>query len=160
MEPLAILMTRLRKLLRQRGKSGDEADDVIQEAFLRLQTYRQEHRIHQPEAFLVRTVLNLSVDAKRRRERWGSTAVVDSEVQPLIDPGPTPDEVLASQQRLQHLRNGLESLAARTREVLLLHRIEGFSHAQIAERLGITVSAVEKHVAKGALFLTEWMGRT
>ena len=48
-------------------------------------------------------------------------------------------------------------LAPRTREVILLHRFEGFSHAQVGERLGITVSAVEKHVAKATLFLSDWM---
>jgi DNA-directed RNA polymerase specialized sigma24 family protein len=42
---------------------------------------------------------------------------------------------------------------------VLLQRIEGFSHAQIAARLGITVSAVEKHIAKAALFLSDWMNK-
>jgi RNA polymerase sigma-70 factor (ECF subfamily) len=99
------------------------------------------------------------VDARRQRERWKGRLVATADILPLIDSGPLPDEVLASQQRLQQLRGGLEALSARTREVLLLSRIEGLSHAQIAQRLGITVSAVEKHIAKAALFLTEWMDR-
>jgi len=157
MDPVAILFTKLQKLLRHKGRTADESDDIIQEAFLRLQTYRQAREVREPEAFLVRAALNLSVDALRRRVRRGVHVTADSEMLPLIDPQPRPDEVLASQQRLQHLRAGLAALAPRTREVTLLHRIEGFSHAQIAARLGITVSAVEKHIAKAALFLSDWM---
>lgn len=160
MDPLAAVVVKLRKLLRHRGRTSDETDEAIQEAFLRLQTYRQARHVHEPEAFLVRTVINLTVDAKRRSERWKSRVSSETESLPAIDPGPSPDEILAGQQRVQQLRAGLEALSPKTREVLLLHRIEGFSHAQIAQRLGITVSAVEKHVAKAALFLTEWMERT
>jgi RNA polymerase sigma factor (sigma-70 family) len=157
MDAIADLISKLRKFLRHRGRTGDEADELIQEAFLRLQAYRQERPVREPEAFLVRTVQNLTVDASRRRRTRGTHVDVEVEGVRLIDPGPAPDEVLTAQQRLRHLRAGLEALAPRTREVVLLQRIEGFSHAQIAARLGITVSAVEKHIAKAALFLADWM---
>lgn len=151
------LLDKLRRLLRHRGRTHDEADDLIQEAFLRLQIYRRSRQVEAPEAFLVRTVQNLFVDQLRRTFRRGSHVAVEQELPRLMDPMPLPDEVLAAQQRLQHLRRGMEALSPRTREVLLLQRIEGFSHAQIAAQLGITMSAVEKHVAKAALFLSDWM---
>jgi RNA polymerase sigma-70 factor (ECF subfamily) len=135
----------------------DEADDLIQEAFLRLQVYRRERHVREPEAFLVRTVRNLSVDALRRKTQRGVHVAVESERLHLVDPHPLPDEVLATQQRLQRLRAGLAALPPRTREVVLLQRIEGFSYGQIAARLGVSVSAVEKHIAKAALFLSDWM---
>jgi RNA polymerase sigma-70 factor (ECF subfamily) len=156
-EGIADVVQKLRRFLRHQGRTGDEADELIQEAFLRLQLYRRERHVYEPEAFLVRTVRNLSVDILRRRTQRGTHVAVESERIRLIDPNPSPDEVLASQQRLQRLRAGLAALPPRTREVVLLQRIEGFSHAQIAARLSITVSAVEKHVAKAALFLSDWM---
>jgi RNA polymerase sigma-70 factor (ECF subfamily) len=115
--------------------------------------------VREPEAFLVRTVRNLSVDILRRRTQRGPHITLATERLHLVDQSPAPDEVLASQQRLQRLRAGLEALPPRTREVVLLQRIEGFSHAQIGARLGITVSAVEKHIAKAALFLADWMNK-
>jgi RNA polymerase sigma factor (sigma-70 family) len=157
MESVAKLIEALRRFLRHRGRTGDEADELIQEAFLRLQVYRRERHVHEPEAFLVRTVRNLSVDMRRRQVQRGPHVAVESEKIHLVDPSPPPDEVLSSQQRLQRLRAGLEALPPRTREIVLLQRIEGFSHGQIATRLGITVSAVEKHIAKAALFLSDWM---
>lgn len=158
MDSVVSLLASLRRLLRHKGRTADETDDLIQEAFLRLQSYRRERSVEQPEAFLVRTVRNLHVDQLRRRARRGTHVAVDSPMLDLIDPSPSPDEILAGRQRLQRLRDGLEALAPRTREVILLHRLEGCSHGQIAERLGITVSAVEKHVAKAALFLSDWVG--
>lgn len=157
MQPVADLITKLRRFLRHRGRKGDEADELIQEAFLRLQLYRRERHVREPEAFLVRTVRNLSVDVLRRRTQRGTHVAVESVPLRLIDPHPTPDEALATQQRLQRLRAGLEALPPRTREIVLLQRIEGCSQAQIAARMEITVSAVEKHIAKATLFLSDWM---
>lgn len=159
MEAVGALILKLRKLLHSRGRTRDETDEAIQEAFLRLQRYRQARHVQEPEAFLVRTVLNVTVDEGRRQSRWRAVPLSEAETLPFVEVGPTPEDVLAGQQRLCALRAGLERLNARTRGVFLLHRIEGYSHAQIAARLGITVSAVEKHVAKAALFLTEWMDR-
>ena len=150
-------MHRLRKLLRHKGRARDDADDLIQEAFLRLHEYRQTCEVLAPEAFLVRTVQNLTVDAHRVRARHGVHLSADEEVHRLIDPNPLPDEVLATQQRLQHLRRGLENLSPRTREVVLLFKIDGLSQSQIGVQLGISASAVEKHIAKAALFLSDWM---
>lgn len=157
MEPLSQLIQKLRRFLRHRGRQGDEADDLIQEAFLRLQLYRRERHVRAPEAFLIRTVRNLSVDILRQRTQRGAHVALESGRVELIDPQPAPDEILASQQRLQRLRAGLEALPPKTREIVLLQRIEGFSHAQIAARMNVTVSAVEKHIAKAALFLSDWM---
>jgi RNA polymerase sigma factor (sigma-70 family) len=157
MEGLADLIRKLRRLLHHRGRTRDEADDLIQEAFLRLQAYRRERHVREPEAFLVRTVQNLTIDARRQQQHRGTHIGVDTEALRLIDPAPEPDELISARQRMQRLKAGLEALPPRTREVILLNRIDGLSQLQIAERLGISVSAVEKHIAKASLFLSEWM---
>jgi RNA polymerase sigma factor (sigma-70 family) len=156
MTSVAVLIVKLRKLLRHKGRSPEDTDDLIQDAFLRLEVYRRERVVQEPEAFLVRTVQNLSIDLLRKSAHRLHVGVETQEAR-LIDPRPPPDEVLTGQQRLQQLRRGLESLAPRTREAVLLHRIEGYSHAQIAAHLGISISAVEKHIAKAALFLSDFL---
>ena len=156
MDEVRPLLTKLRRLLRSRGRSIDDTDDLIQEAFLRLQVYCRDHSVQKTEAFLVRTALNLSADQSKREHRLH----VDQEViekLPLIDPGPGPDEAYAGQKRLQLWKAGLNALSPRRREVFLLNRVEGYSFPQIAERLGITVSMAEKHAAKAILLLTDWM---
>lgn len=51
----------------------------------------------------------------------------------------------------------LDSLGPRTREIFLLHRLDGLKYREIAAQLDITVSAVEKHIAKASLFLVNWV---
>ncbi len=150
------LLVKLRKLLRSRGRTVDDTEDLIQEAFLRLQLYCREHKVDKAEAFLVRTALNLSADQARQEHRVSFQQGL-LETLPLIDPSPTPDAVYAGQKRLHHWKQGLLALSPRQREVFLLNRLEGYSFPQIAERLGVTLSMVEKHAAKAVLFLADWM---
>ena len=159
MHEASLIMGRLRRLLRSRGRSGDESDDLIQEAFVRLQTYCREHEVAKPEAFLARTALNLMIDA-RRKEAVAPVVQGGIEALDLLDPHPVPEEILMAQERLRHLHAGIEALSPRVREVFLMHRLEGYSYAQIARQLELSVSTVEKHIAKASLFLFEWMGQS
>jgi RNA polymerase sigma factor (sigma-70 family) len=152
-----LLLLKLRRLLRSRGSDKDDADDLIQEAFLRLQLYCREHQVEHREAFLVRTVLNLASDRRRHRAQVDSVTETLKTLH-LTDTIPSAVDVLAARERLLHMKEGLDRLSPRRREVFVLNRIEGYSFPQIAERLGITLSAVEKHAAKALLLMTEWMG--
>jgi RNA polymerase sigma factor (sigma-70 family) len=65
-------------------------------------------------------------------------------------------EVVEVRARLERVKEGLARLSPRTREVFLMHRLSNLKYHEIAARLEISSSAVEKHVAKAVLFLTEW----
>jgi RNA polymerase sigma factor (sigma-70 family) len=156
MDEVRLLVLKLRRLLRSRGRSIDDTEDLIQEAFLRLQVYCRDKDVAQTEAFLVRTALNLSIDQHRRATTAALVPGALDRMQ-LIDPSPSPDVVCAAQERLQHMRLGLANLSPRQREVFLLNRVEGFSFAQIAQQLGLSMSMVEKHAAKAILAMTNWM---
>ena len=150
------MLFKLRRLLHSRGNARDDADDLIQEAFVRLHLYCREHQVEHREAFLVRTVLNLASDWHRHRAQVQSTAETLKTLH-LADAIPSAVDVLAAQERLLRMKVGLDRLSPRRREVFVLNRIEGYSFPQIAERLGITLSAVEKHAAKALLLMAEWM---
>lgn len=156
MDEIKLLFLKLRRLLYSRGQTDDDTDDLIQEAFLRLQQYHREHHVKHTEAFLVRTALNLLTD-RRRKHRTAVMVSDDIETLTLVDPSPTPDVVLDGQERLRHFKAGLHALSPRQREVFILHRIEGYSFAQIAQKLGITISMAEKHAARAMLCLGDWM---
>ncbi len=153
---LGLLLVKLRRLLRSRGQSRDDADDLIQEAFLRLQVYCREHEVRQTEAFLVRTALNLATDRGRHQVHTRRVTEAVRALQ-IIDSSPPPDDVLTAQERLLRMKAGLDRLSPRRREVFVLNRIEGYSFSQIAGQLGITLSAVEKHAAQAVLEMTDWM---
>jgi RNA polymerase sigma factor (sigma-70 family) len=162
MEPVKQRILNLKKFLRRRGESREDAEDLIQEAFLRLHLYCQSSETHQQEAFLKRTLLNLVVDRHRKEH---SERYIDEKPEELsgdlalIDCRPSPDEEFAVQQRLNGVEAILNSLAPRTREVFVMHRLEGYSCGQIAKQFEISVSAVEKHIARAVLALMDIASR-
>lgn len=143
----------LKRLLLRNGRSRHDADDLIQEAFLRLHIHCRSDAPGQEEAFLKRTVMNLSVDLHRRAHRHLYVHERPEELS-IIDRRPTPDEDLALHERLLRVESVLRSLSAKTRDVFLMHRLDGCSCAQIAQHFQITVSAVEKHIARAVQALT------
>jgi RNA polymerase sigma factor (sigma-70 family) len=150
---LGQLRNRLQRLLRGRGRTREDAEDLIQEAFLKLQMYREKgNKVYQPEAFLVRTVLRLSINA-HRDERRHLFADVPVEELPVIDTSPSPHDILAAEQQLDLMKRTLDDISERTREVFLLHRGDGLSYQQIAKLYGMTTKAVERRIAHAMLTL-------
>jgi RNA polymerase sigma factor (sigma-70 family) len=147
----AALLKRVRRATRGR----QDAEDLLHSAYVRLERYRTENKVDNPAAFLVRTAVNMGVD-RHRHERRTVDEPIGAGGLDFGDPSRLPDEVLAARERLKRVTEGLAQLSPRTRDVFLMHRLDGMKYREIADRLGISQSAVEKHIAKAALFLTEW----
>ena len=147
------LWSRLIREVRIRTRGRSDPEELLHAAYLRLVRYRTQHTVENIGAFLVRTAVNIGVD-NYRHDRF----IVDiaPENTGICENSPLQDEVLAARARLERVREGLSRLSPRTREVFLMHRLEDLKYREIAERLGISQSAVEKHIAKAALFLTTW----
>lgn len=145
------------RLIRQIGiriRGRFDAEDLLHAAYLRLEDYRQSHSVENIGAFLVKTAVNIGVDTYRR-ERL--TAKLKGEAILISENGPLQDEVLVFRNRLMRAKEGLAQLHPRTRRILLMHRLQKMKYREIALEIGISPSAVEKHVAKGTLFLTRWI---
>lgn len=154
MPTLPLYFRRLQRMLLRRGRSPDDAEDLIQDAFLKMQEYCERGgQVRQPEGFLVRTVLRLASNARRDEHRHLYCDEQVENLKLLVDTTPTPDEVLAGDQCLERMRDALDAVSRRTRDVLFMHRLDGLSYAQIAESLGVSVSAVEKHMAAALVVL-------
>lgn len=143
----------LKNQLTRRGRAREDAEDLIQEGIVRVYEYRARGgQVREPEAVLVRTVERLSMNEHRDSHCNLYTRRVLEELS-IVDPAPPPEERLEVQQRLDHVMRVLETVSPRTREVFLLHRLSGAGQEDIAKRFGITVSAVEKHVARAVAAL-------
>lgn len=106
---------------------------------------------------MVRVAVNLAFDEHRHERVRAEVSESIHDLVNLWDDQRPHDEVLVAYERLERVDAVLERLGSRTREVFLMHRIDGLKYREIAARLGITVSAVEKHVAKAVLALVECM---
>lgn len=149
------VFARVRSALMRRGRTEHEADDLVQEAWIRLANYERERPVEQPEAFLMRAALNLSIDAHRTHQSRGEEVLLEDVV--LVDATPSAEAVLLARERLARLSVCLGRLTETTRTIFLAHRVDGMSYQEIARARGLSVSAVEKHIAKAMLLLTSWM---
>lgn len=143
----------LKRRLNRRSRTPEDAEDLIQEGILRVYEYRAKGgKIAEPEAVLLRTIQRLSINRERdaHRELYSKDALEDLL---LIDERPRPEEVLDAQQRIRRIRQVLDRLPPRTKEILLLHRLAETNREDIARQLGISVSAVEKHIARAVAAL-------
>lgn len=145
---------RLLKLVARHTRGNSDAEDLLHSAYLRLEQYRSDHVVENPSAFLVRTAANIAIDIHRHEKFWEPGDDRRDGQHP--DDAPLQDEVIASRARLSRVKEGLAKLPPRTREIFLMHRLHGLKYREIAVRVGISQSAVEKHIAKATLFLTEW----
>jgi RNA polymerase sigma-70 factor (ECF subfamily) len=150
--------TSLVRRVSRRSGDASQAEDHLHSAFLRLELYRDTRTVANPVAYLLQTAVNIAVDDRRRR-RFVSSEPVDAFQHELADPYPLQDEVLAMRTRLRRVESGLARLKPRSREIFLLHRVHGLRFREIADRMGISQSAVEKHMLKTTLFLARWMDR-
>ena len=147
--------SRVRAAVVRRGRSLHDADDLVQEAWVRLACYEREQAVAKPEAFLMRTALNLSIDTYRTRVNHGEEVLLEEVV--LIDTAPGAEAVVLARERLARLSVCLSRLTEKNRDIFLSHRVDGMTYQEIAQRHGLTISTVEKHIAKATLQVTIWM---
>ncbi len=139
----------------RRGRTHHDAEDLVQEAWIRLACYERQTVVEKPEALLMTAALHLAIDVHRAEVRRGEqVALEDVE---LIDEAPGQEAVLLARERMTRLGACLERLNETTCAIFLAHRVDGMSYQQIATARGISVSAVEKHIAKATLQLMGWM---
>ncbi|MBR0346625.1 MAG: sigma-70 family RNA polymerase sigma factor [Rudaea sp.] len=156
---LTTILAKVRAIVLRSGVAPQDADDVLQEAFLRLESYARKQEVRSQEAFLVTAAVNLGRDRARHRAH----AVGDGDefdISGLADAAPLPEEQLHSQERLRRFKSGMRRLDPQTQRCLMAKRLEGLTAARIAERENLSVAAVEKRIARALLFLTQWMGES
>lgn len=151
----SLYRTTLAPLRRYLGRFlGDhaEAQDVAHDAYLRVYPVIQKQPTEKPEALLYTTARNLAINRiKRRRSGPFATETAHSDLAPSPAPGVV--QTVMARQELQRLEAAIAELPAGCRTVLLLRKLELLSHQEIADRLGIAISTVEKQHARALRLL-------
>lgn len=141
----------LLRYLKLRGATGDEAEDILQEVHLKLWA-EKIGLVDQPRAYLYKMTNNHFLlhrrTAGRRARREGDWVVAHSGEQPEIDERPSAEAGLIARQQLDILQRTLDALPERTRIVFRRFRLDGEPQRQIAAEMGISVSAIEKHLTR------------
>jgi RNA polymerase sigma factor (sigma-70 family) len=144
----------LRGYLRKRLPAS-EVDDVVQDVFVRLVHRGEGSEVRHPRRYLYQVALATLVDRHRHETSRCSRLHCD-----LLDaelPGDelSPDRFLLARESVRSAQRVLGELPDRTRGILIAVRVEGASLKTVADRHGISVSAVEKHLVRALRALRE-----
>lgn len=128
--------------LRRRGASPEAAEDLTQDAFLRVLTAgpAEQGPGGDPRAYLHQVSKNLLIDHRRRETRARLVDLDAEALEALPDPAPLTERRLYDRQRLARTQAALAELPPRMREAFELHRLEGLTLAETARRMGISTT--------------------
>jgi RNA polymerase sigma factor (sigma-70 family) len=149
----------LLRFLRARG-AGDAAEDLLQELWLKA-VIQPSGPISQPLAYLYRMANNLMLDrlrselrSRRREQEWTEAATPPDRAMSASG-----ERVLLAQEELRAVEATLSALGERTDAIFRRFRLDGATQHQIAQEMGISLSAVEKHLQKAYRALVELRSR-
>ncbi len=136
--------------------NAGDAQDVVQEAFLKIWNVRDDVDLATVDSLLYRTALNLASNRRRssRLWRWIGIEAASSEA----SPHPTSEEALATAQTRQRVRAAIEALPERLRQVILLSEYSELTHQEIGSALGIPAGTVGSRRNAAIAQLTEQLG--
>jgi RNA polymerase sigma factor (sigma-70 family) len=132
----------------RRRVGRQEAEDVVQDAYLHLLQRGTAATLEQPRAYLFRIAANLAVDfarkAKIRLRYAGETYDLDANA---VAPA-NPEAATGAAMELARLHDSLAKLPPLCRDTFLLNRVEGMTHAEIAGRRGVSVRTIDRFMVR------------
>ena len=145
----------LTRYFSRRTASDHDVPDLVQEVFLRLSRIEDPGGIQERDSFIFVTAANVLRDKARRDKVRHQGASVPIENYDLPGSEFAPDRVLEGRQAADRLRQALEELPERTRDVFVLRMLEGCKMAEVARAMGISTRAAEKHQARALAHVAE-----
>jgi RNA polymerase sigma-70 factor (ECF subfamily) len=140
------LRNALTRYFQQRMRDSNEVEDLVQETFLRIVKRGNCDELEQLDGYIFQTAASVLVDRARRRKARASDKHVPFEPELHSEVAEGPDLALLNRESLRSVGAILLELPERTRQVFVLRRLEEMSYKEIAIRLGLSVSAIEKHM--------------
>jgi RNA polymerase sigma factor (sigma-70 family) len=144
----------LNRFFERRAARLGDSEDLTQEVFLRLATRGEGEKIERIDGYIFQTAASVLTDRARRvAVRGGDRHVCFEEEQHVIEDF-SPERVLLAREQVAMVRIVLERLPDRVRAAFVLHRFEELGYAEIAKRLGVSVSSIEKYISQALKELT------
>jgi len=135
-------------LVRRVVRSPSDAEDIVQNAFLRVWRAMELGLVRSPRAVLFKTARNLALNHLRGARHPDQAVPLAADADPPHD-GLSAEERIIFDEDLTACRRAFNSLPVRCRETLALRIVEELSYKEMSKRLGISVSTLEKHYIRG-----------
>ncbi len=128
--------------------NAEDAQDVVQEAYLRAFKYFAGYRGDNSRAWLLRIVRNAFYDSIRRSRQEEGTAMPQEEAERVPDPAPGPDAALLRKADSEMVSRAIEGLPVAYREILVMRELEDCSYKEIADIAAVPMGTVMSRLAR------------
>lgn len=132
------------------------ADDVAQEAYLKLTDAAAAFSARQPLAYCFQVVRNLAIDYRRRLAMESNVFAAEEEGLDVPASRATPEQYAINRQNLALVDKALDELPARTRHAFELYRLGGLTQRDIGKRLGVSAALVNSMIRDATDALMHW----
>lgn len=150
----------LRAWLRRRHVDGLDVDDIVQEAYAKLAALESVESVRNPYAYLIQTAYSVVCTHLRRSQVVSIRALEDAELWRFESLEASPERQASDRDELHRIGEIVASFPRQVAAVFVLRRIEGLSQRDTAQRLNVSESTVEKHMAKGIRLFMDALGRS
>lgn len=149
----------IQRFIQRFTSASYNVDDLVQETFLKGFSAELRMQINEPKAFLFKIAKNIVLTEVRKdaRSPHGYMKNIDDVSQILDENQATTEEWLDGRKKLILFSKAVAQLPPRCREAFIMKRIDNLQYKQIANRMGISISAVEKHVTTGLLKCNKYL---
>lgn len=147
----------LTAFLRRNWRTGEDVLDFRQEIYARVFAAGCKELPGNVRAFVFATARNLLINHARRASIVSFELVADMEEVPTQAEELTPERYALARDELRHVRAAVARLPARCQEIVMLRKVEGMSHREIAARTGLSQKTVEAHLTRGMRGLADMM---
>ena len=155
--------TFLKRFLTRYFSSRQDIEDVVQETYLRAHIEEQKKGIEHPKAFLFRVAKNVALKKLTKKSRQITDYIEDLACPVVLETEASVAEHLEAEELLGLYCEAVTTLPPKCREVFLLRKVHGLAHKEIAARMNLSVSSVDKYLRRGVLtceaFVRERQGR-
>lgn len=143
----------------RRTASANDAEEMVQDLFLRLLRRADFMTLENVDGYVFEAAANVARDRGRHDQARGGGRHVDIDTLSTQSEEPGAERVVVGRQGLTRMLAALNALPPRARTIVILRRFENLTYSQIADRLGISVSAVEKHMVRSMSALRLDLGK-
>ncbi|HEY4317899.1 MAG TPA: RNA polymerase sigma factor [Herbaspirillum sp.] len=146
-----------RRLTLQLG-SADMAGEALQETWVRLESSKDSvDTVQYPLSYVMRMATNAALDRIRAERRFLGSDEVEQVFEALADAAPGPAQVVEARSEMQKLSAVIEEMPARRRRILILIRVDDMPRQEVADRLGISLSLVDRELKCAHEYVVERM---
>ncbi len=139
----------LKQFLSRFFSGRQDIEDVAQEAYLRAYVAEQQKDIEQPKAYLFRIARNLALTELTKKSRKITDYLEECGASVVIECEASADSEVEAEESLGLYCEAVAALPEKCRQVFLLRKVHGLPHKEIAERMSLSVSSVEKYLLRG-----------